>query len=54
MTERRAAAIACAVRTLLTQMPSREATRQYAQRFDWQSTSTGQFSLFHKISRPSA
>jgi teichuronic acid biosynthesis glycosyltransferase TuaC len=41
--------LAAAVRDLLAAPPSRAATRSYAERFDWQSTTEGQLTLFREI-----
>jgi teichuronic acid biosynthesis glycosyltransferase TuaC len=41
--------LAAAVRDLLAAPPSRAATRSYAERFDWQSTTEGQIALFREI-----
>jgi len=41
--------LAAAVRDLLAAPPSRGATRAYAERFDWQSTTEGQIALFREI-----
>jgi len=41
--------IAEAIRDLLAAPPSREATRRYAEQFDWRSTTEGQIALFHDI-----
>jgi len=38
-----------AVSALFNSLPSREATRRYAERFDWQSTSEGQLLIFRNI-----
>jgi glycosyltransferase involved in cell wall biosynthesis len=38
--------IAAAVRRLSVQLPPREATRAYAERFDWSATTEGQLALF--------
>ncbi len=43
--------LAAAVRDFLAAPPDRLATRAYAERFDWQSTTEGQIRLFHKICR---
>jgi teichuronic acid biosynthesis glycosyltransferase TuaC len=40
--------LAVAVRNMLAAPPAREATRTYAERFDWQSTTEGQIALFHE------
>ena len=41
--------IAAAVRSLLTDPPSRAATRAYAERFGWDETSQGQLALFRRV-----
>jgi glycosyltransferase involved in cell wall biosynthesis len=41
--------LATAVRDLLAAPPPRAATRAYAERFDWQSTTDGQIALFHEV-----
>ena len=41
--------LARAIRELLGAPPSRAATRLYAEKFDWQSTTNGQIALFHEI-----
>ena len=41
--------LASAIRELLAVLPSRAATRLYAEQFDWQSTTAGQIALFHEI-----
>jgi glycosyltransferase involved in cell wall biosynthesis len=41
--------LACTIRELLAELPSRAATRLYAEQFDWQSTTEGQIALFHEI-----
>lgn len=43
--------LAAAVRGLLAAPPARAATRAYAERFDWQSTTEGQLGLFREICR---
>jgi len=40
---------AAAARDLLAAPPSRAATRSYAERFDWQSTTEGQIALFYEV-----
>ena len=47
--ERSPAAIAAALRRLLSAPPAREATRAYAERFDWNATTAGQLRLFNEI-----
>jgi teichuronic acid biosynthesis glycosyltransferase TuaC len=41
--------LAAAVRAFLGALPNRAATRAYAERFDWQSTTEGQIALFREI-----
>ena len=41
--------LAAAIRDLLAAVPARAATRAYAERFDWQSTTEGQIALFREI-----
>jgi glycosyltransferase involved in cell wall biosynthesis len=41
--------LAATAREFLGALPARAATRAYAQGFDWQSTTEGQITLFHKI-----
>ena len=41
--------LAAAIHELLTAPPSRDATRLYAEQFDWQSTTEGQIALFQDI-----
>ena len=41
--------LAMAARELLAAPPARAATRAYAERFDWQSTTEGQIALFREI-----
>jgi glycosyltransferase involved in cell wall biosynthesis len=43
--------LAAAVRDLFAAPPTRTATRAYAERFDWQSTTEGQIGLFDEICR---
>jgi len=45
------ARLAAAVRDFLAARPPRAATRAYAERFDWQSTTEGQIALFREICR---
>lgn len=49
LVDRTVEAIAEGVRTLLSATPKRQATRQYAEQFTWQQTSTGQIEIFSKI-----
>ena len=47
--------VAETVRDLLAAPPARDATRRYAEGFDWQSTTAGQIEMFQRIcARPSA
>jgi teichuronic acid biosynthesis glycosyltransferase TuaC len=41
--------LAATIRDLLAAPPSRAATRAYAERFDWQSTTEGQIALFRQV-----
>ena len=41
--------LAAAIREFLAALPARAATRAYAERFDWQSTTEGQIALFREI-----
>jgi teichuronic acid biosynthesis glycosyltransferase TuaC len=41
--------LALAARDFLAALPARAATRAYAERFDWQSTTEGQIQLFHQV-----
>jgi glycosyltransferase involved in cell wall biosynthesis len=43
--------ITAAVRDFFTAPPDRAATRAYAERFDWRSTTEGQIALFHQTCR---
>jgi glycosyltransferase involved in cell wall biosynthesis len=47
--ERSAAAIAACVRAVLSDPPSRAATRAYAERFGWEPTTQGQITLFGEL-----
>lgn len=49
--ERTPAAIAAGVKALFSAMPAREATRAYAEDFDWGPTTQGQLRLFDTIIR---
>ncbi len=50
MTERSARGVVDAVKTLFeARLPTREATRQYAQAFSWDATTDGQIELFRSI-----
>jgi glycosyltransferase involved in cell wall biosynthesis len=48
MAERSAAAIVQGVHDLERAMPSRQATRAYAEKFDWDATSQGQLDIFER------
>jgi len=48
MEDRSASAIVKGVRALEQDMPSREATRAYAEKFDWDATSQGQLDIFER------
>ena len=41
--------LATATRDFLAALPARAATRAYAERFDWRSTTDGQIALFREI-----
>lgn len=47
--ERSAAALAAGIRSLLTQLPDRAATRRYAEQFSWDATTAGQKELFSRV-----
>jgi glycosyltransferase involved in cell wall biosynthesis len=49
MRERSVAALAEGVRQILAAPPDRAATRLYAEKFDWQSTTDGQLALFSEV-----
>ena len=49
LVERNAHDIEQGLEALLTNSPERALTRKYAEQFDWQSTSKGQFNIFKKI-----
>lgn len=49
MAERTPEALAQAVRRLFARSPDRDATRQYAERFDWGAITAGQLELFSRI-----
>lgn len=49
LVKRTASEIADGMSSLLKQRPKRIETRQYAEQFDWLSTSRGQYQLFNKI-----
>jgi teichuronic acid biosynthesis glycosyltransferase TuaC len=44
--------LAGAIGELLAAPPKREATRRYAEGFDWQVTTAGQIELFHQLCKP--
>lgn len=47
--ENTAAGIAAGIRTLFADLPSRAATRAYAEPFSWDETSAGQLAIFRKV-----
>lgn len=47
--DRSSAAIVSAVRRLFSDLPSREATRRYAEKFSWDETSRGQVEIFERL-----
>jgi len=49
LVERNAYSIAAGISSVLANAPSREATRRYAEQFDWHSTSLGQYEIFQRI-----
>jgi len=49
VTEATPTGLAEAIRELLAAPPAREATRRYAEGFDWQATTAGQIELFRQI-----
>jgi teichuronic acid biosynthesis glycosyltransferase TuaC len=49
MSERTSEAAAQAIRSLFANMPQREATRRYAERFSWDETSRGQLAVFRRV-----
>ncbi len=49
LVERTVESIGQGIETLMANAPQRAATRRYAEEFDWQSTSQGQFKIFNKI-----
>ena len=49
MAERTAAGVAEAVRSLFAQLPDRSATRRYAERHSWESTSATQLKIFDQV-----
>jgi glycosyltransferase involved in cell wall biosynthesis len=48
LVDRTVESIGKGIRSLLANAPQRVATRKYAEQFDWQSTSQGQFNIFNK------
>jgi teichuronic acid biosynthesis glycosyltransferase TuaC len=52
LTEATPTCLAAAISELLAAPPKREATRRYAEGFDWQVTTTGQIELFRNICNP--
>jgi len=49
LVERTAESIKEGINLLLQDLPSRHATRKYAEKFDWHSTSKGQYEIFKRI-----
>jgi glycosyltransferase involved in cell wall biosynthesis len=49
MAHNNAEGLAAAVRALWSDLPSRAATRAYAERFGWDETSRGQLALFRRV-----
>lgn len=49
LVERNVTAINTGINQLLRNLPTRTATRQYAEQFDWHSTSLGQHKIFNSI-----
>lgn len=49
LTERDAASIAVAMVRLKSHPPDRQATRRYAEKFDWQPTTEGQIAIFRSL-----
>lgn len=49
LVERSSSGIAEGVKRLFKQLPARDTTRRYAERFDWHATSQGQYELFGRI-----
>ena len=47
--DRSAAAIVSAIRALFADLPQRQATRRYAEGFDWDETSRGQLEIFQRV-----
>ncbi len=48
-TENNAPGIAAGIRALLADPPSRDATRAYAEQFDWKQTTAGQIAVFRRL-----
>jgi glycosyltransferase involved in cell wall biosynthesis len=49
LTERDGASIAEAMARLRSHPPDRQATRRYAEKFDWQPTTEGQIRIFRSL-----
>mgnify|MGYP003860379519 CR=1 FL=1 len=49
LVDRTSESIKLGIESLLVNTPMRAATRKYAEQFDWQSTSAGQFKIFNTI-----
>jgi len=49
LVERTVESLALGIQTLLANAPQRLATRKYAEQFDWQSTSQGQYKIFQRV-----
>jgi len=49
LVERTVESIGQGIETLMANAPQRAATRRYAEEFDWQSTSQGQYEIFKRI-----
>jgi len=49
LVDRTVKSIGVGIKTLMKKTPQRAATRKYAEQFDWQSTSAGQFKIFNTI-----
>jgi len=47
-TDRTAGGIVAGIRALFADLPARDATRRYAERFSWDETSRGQLEIFHR------
>ncbi|MGE3781212.1 MAG: glycosyltransferase [Alphaproteobacteria bacterium] len=52
VTEATPTGLADAIGELLAASPSRDATRRYAEGFDWQATTVGQIELFRQLTNP--